>query len=155
MVSRKRKKSVTPPDKQPPRVTRTGDVIMDSLSGANPVCLTIIGRPASKKNNRRNYGKISLPSLAFIRFKGEAVPQLKNQFRGKPFDQFVRVEYHFYLKGNYKQDIDNAESSIADVLMDAGVLTDDWYIAEVHKIRTTQAPEWKTEIKITVLTKMG
>lgn len=109
--------------------------------------ITILGRPASKKNNRRNFKNISLPSKAYERFEREALPQLWGKIL-KPIAVPVFVSYVFHQKGNYKQDLDNAISSVCDVLQEAGILQDDTLIEMISAQKIMGAKEWSTEIHI-------
>lgn len=131
--------------------TKKSQETMDKLLVGDQYHLVITGRPASKKNNRRNFRNVSLPSKAYERFREEALWQLK-QYKIPTIDQWVRVDYHFHIKGKYKQDWDNASGSIGDVLQDAEIIKDDWLIEEGHVTRTRGAKEWKTEITISLLT---
>jgi len=109
------------------------------------VTITINGRPASKKNSRRNFGHISLPSKAYERFHEDALWQLKKvkeRFTGP-----VEVKYDFYQKGKLSQDVDNAITSINDVLQDAGIIDNDTHITEGY-FRKQSASNWWTIITI-------
>jgi len=110
--------------------------------------ITIKDRPCSKKNSRRNYGHISLPSLGFERFRESALWQLKKYkiYVNEP----VTINYVFYQKGKLKQDVDNAIASINDVLQDAGIIENDDLIFAGHFQKIQGAPDWKTEIEIIV-----
>lgn len=110
--------------------------------------LTILGRPASKKNSRRNYGHISLPSEAFLRFKEDALWQLKKH-KPKNIIQKCQIEYTFYQKGKLTQDPDNAIASINDVLQDAEIIADDSLIFRGYWVMVREAKAWVTKIKIT------
>lgn len=110
------------------------------------VTITITGRPASKKNNRRNFGHVSLPSKAYERFHEDALWQLKTvqaRFTGK-----VRIDYWFMQKGKMRQDVDNAMASINDVLQDAGIIWDDndVYVGSFEKL--PYAADWSTRVLI-------
>ena len=107
----------------------------------------IKGRPASKKNNRRNFRNVSLPSKAFMRFEKESLPQLYGLVK-KPFDVPVFVSYVFYQKGKYRQDLDNAICSIGDVLQEAGIILDDTLITMIAAEKIGGAKDWLTEINI-------
>ena len=110
------------------------------------ISITILGRPASKKNNRRNFGKVSLPSLAYEKFRETALWQLK--IVKDRFDTPVFIDYHFYQKGRLSQDSDNAQASINDVLQEAGIISDDTLITEGHFKKSGGYKDWSTTVEI-------
>lgn len=109
---------------------------------------TIEGRPASKKNNRRNFGTVSLPSKAHERFHADALKQLYGKAPAQPYADDVAIELHLYLKGRLRQDYDNAAGSIGDLLQDAGIIANDDQIVEAHIYKHRGAPEWRCEILV-------
>lgn len=111
------------------------------------------GRPASKKNSRRNFGHISLPSKAYEAFRESALWQLKTV--KARFDSPVSISVHFQQKGRLKQDLDNAIASIGDVLQESGILADDTLIEEIHATKKGGFKDWKTEITIEPLVVNG
>jgi Holliday junction resolvase RusA-like endonuclease len=108
----------------------------------------IEGRPASKKNNRRNFGRTSLPSLAYMRYREEALPQIITQFNDKKIFMPVRINITFYQKGRLRQDIDNALSSVLDLLQEGGVIADDNLVTEVTAKKISGKQYWSTEITL-------
>lgn len=120
--------------------------------------ITIVGRPASKKNSRRvfmhkyTHRMMNLPSQAYDNFRASAIPQIKQHMyyqSFKPFANPIKVDYIFYRKGKLKQDISNAMASIEDVMQDAGLIIDDELIQDGTFKRFSGCEEWKTEITIT------
>lgn len=113
--------------------------------------IIIKGRPASKKNNPRifKHGRITfrLPSLAFERFKEEALWQLKRYKQATPIGQ-CRITYDFFQKGKLKQDPDNAVASINDVLQEAGIIENDSEIIFGTWEIFRESEDWVTKIKI-------
>ena len=106
--------------------------------------ITIPGlRPASKKNHRRNFGHISLPSLAYEKFHDLVAEYLL------PYQEHIatpfRIDVCYTIKGKYHQDLDNAVSSIMDVLQDYGVIADDEWCVESHATKC-QGKDWKIVI---------
>jgi Holliday junction resolvase RusA-like endonuclease len=102
--------------------------------------ITIPGlRVASKKNNRRNFSHISLPSLAYEKFKSLVAEHLL-PYQGSITTPF-RMRVWYTIKGKYHQDIDNACSSILDVLTDYQVITDDDLCQELT-ISKTSGKDW-------------
>lgn len=102
-------------------------------------------RPASKKNSRRNYGRISLPSKAYLNFHAlvglDLIP-----YQGsitKPF----KINIDYTIKGKYHQDLDNTVSSILDVLKDYQVIIDDEYCLEIIA-KKQQGKDWKIVIQL-------
>lgn len=107
--------------------------------------IIILNRPASKKNSRRNFGHVSLPSKAYLAFHDDALRQLK-----KVKERFIGpviIHYAFYQKGKMRQDVDNAIASINDVLQDARIIDDDANII-AGSFSKRSASEWRTEITI-------
>lgn len=110
------------------------------------ITITITGQPYSKKNSRRNFGHVSLPSKAYERFHEDALWQLKKikiKFTGR-----VHIQYIFYQKGKMRQDADNAIASINDVLQDAGIIKDDNNIVSGEFVKLGNCDAWETEITI-------
>lgn len=107
---------------------------------------TIHGRPASKKNSRRNFGRVSLPSVAYEKFLESALEQLDGNTPKQPYSGNVELTLHLYLKGRLRQDIDNACASINDVLQEAGVIVDDNQVVVAHLYKHQGAKDWKSEI---------
>jgi len=108
----------------------------------------ITGRPSSKKNSRRNFRNVSLPSEAYLKFNKLALEQLRGKTPAEPYGGDVIVELEHHLKGKYEQDSDNFVSSIFDVLMDAGVLIDDKQIIEHHCYKHRGEKDWLSEIHV-------
>jgi len=96
-------------------------------------------RVASKKNNRRNFGHVSLPSKAYEKFHDlvglDLIP-----WQGaitKPF----RMHVDYTIKGKYHQDLDNAISSVLDALVDYQVIPDDDLCLEISATKN-HGPQW-------------
>lgn len=126
----------------------------------NTLTLTILGRPASKKNSKQviqRGGRIFLiPSKAYERFKYEAVLQISLQKGPMDWSAWQKeglfdISCTFYQKGKLSQDGDNALSSILDVLQDAHVITDDKNVISACYNIVRGHKDWKTEIVITRL----
>jgi Holliday junction resolvase RusA-like endonuclease len=110
--------------------------------------ITIDGlRVASKKNNRRNFRNISLPSLAYVKFHKE-VKRFMTPFRGLYPSESLAVEIDYQIKGKYHQDIDNAVSSVFDCLTDFKVIGDDEQITEVSAKKTNGHKDWKVTVRV-------
>lgn len=108
--------------------------------------LVIQGRPCSKKNSRRNFGHISLPSKAYERFHEDALWQLKKV--KEKFTGPISVQYFFMHKGKMRQDCSNAMASIEDTLQDAGIIDDDDNIMEGSFEKAYGNDIWWTEVII-------
>lgn len=112
----------------------------------------IHGRPIVKKNNRqivRSGGRpISLPSKAYKKYEGDAIPQILEQTRGKKLDGRLVLGLKFYIKGKYHVDLDNLISSICDILQASGTIKDDDLIDVINAIKLPECKEWKTEINL-------
>ena len=112
---------------------------------------TIYATVRSKKNSRRvgvNRGRVfSIPSKAYESFKEEALQELMGQ---KPKDLVppYSVYYRFYTKGKRTIDLDNAITSINDVLQEARIIGDDGHIKAIHARRTRHAIKDCTIIEI-------
>ncbi len=104
-------------------------------------------RPASKKNNRRNFGRISLPSLAYVKFNRD-VAEFLFPYSHLHFTKPCRIDVLYEIKGNYHQDLDNALSSIFDCLTDYKIIEDDDLIVEVKSKKSNGHKDWKIEIDI-------
>lgn len=103
-------------------------------------------RVISKKNNRRNFGHISLPSKAYENFKllmAEHLYPYKGDIT-KPF----RIHVWYSIKGKYPQDIDNACTSLLDVLQDYGVIENDSMCQEIHGYKTNNNRDWMCMIRL-------
>ena len=113
-------------------------------------CLTIFGRPISKKNSKRifRYGsRIGIhPSSAFNNFESNALSQLA-QCRLR-YDGLLEVHYIFHLKGKMRIDADNAMAGINDILQKASVISDDKNIIAGNFRLLLGCKDWKTEIQI-------
>lgn len=124
---------------------------MTTQAFPKPVRLTIKGRPASKKNSRRNFGHVSLPSLAYEAFRESALWQLKScktRYTGP-----VVVTYYFKQKGRLNQDVDNAMASINDVLQESGIIADDKLITKGSFEKEGGYDDFETELKIEEMVK--
>lgn len=110
--------------------------------------ITIMGRPISKKNNKRAFRHVVLSSVAFLKFEKSALEQLKTQMERYGGD--VDVSYVFTYKGKLWTDADNAIAGINDILQKAGVLEDDKQIKSGTFI-VHSGKDWKTEISISPL----
>lgn len=89
---------------------------------------TIRGRIPSKKNNRRNFGRTSLPSLRFGEWKQEAGVQLL-KYKDLNIQNISEIQMDFYFPDNKRTDLDNKSSSVLDILVDMGIIEDDrWQI---------------------------
>lgn len=112
--------------------------------------ITIYGRVISKKNSRSfvHAGKsfFTAPSAAFRRFERDALKQLA----GTPtYKGHVDVTYTFYQKGKLDFDIDNAITSINDVLQKAGIIDNDKNIVSITASKEGGYKDWRTDIEIT------
>lgn len=125
--------------------------------------LTLDCRVISKKNSKRvmrsktTRKSVVLPSVAYQRFRDEAVMLLRSQINragaghALPFTGQVRVDTHFHIKGKYNVDADNLHTSILDVLQDAGVIENDSLVVEGGYTKSGNAQDWYTLIHVTAL----
>lgn len=123
------------------------DFLAYEIPNANKVELIVIkGRPISKKNSRRNFKNVSLPSVAYQTFEADALKQLE-KYRCK-FEGLVHVKYVFHIKGRYRVDVDNLVAGVNDVLEKAGIISNDNNIDAIEARKINGAKDWLTEIVI-------
>ncbi len=63
-------------------------------------------------------------------------------------DKF-KLELWYSIKGKYPNDIDNAVTSILDVLQDYGVVENDGLCQEIHASKTNGNRDWHFVIRLT------
>ena len=124
----------------------------------NTIRLNLKGRVCSKKNSRQNRkgrtatGKVynfTVPSEAHECFKNDCIQQisaLKLPQLKPPY--FIR--YSFFLKGKLDIDIDNAITSLNDLLQDkmVHIIDNDKNIVEVHARKISGNKDFHTELEI-------
>lgn len=120
-----------------------------------PYKLTIKGRPYSKKNSRRHvkqynpktgkYYSSSLPSINYENFEQQAAYQLIGK---RHFTKPVLIDYVFYKNGQSLQDLDNAVTSINDVLEHSHIIDNDKHIIIGSVYPVTHGKDWYTELYI-------
>ena len=104
-------------------------------------------RPASKKNHRRNFGHISLPSKAYEKFH-DLVAEYMLPFAHVHLTKPLWMRCVYEIKGNYHQDIDNALCSVCDCLTDYGIIEDDDLIVDVKMTKSNGHPDWRLVIQM-------
>lgn len=91
--------------------------------------LEITGQPITKKNSQRLvYAKgriIPLPSSAYKIYEEAALRQLNYQYAGEPIDYPVNLSCVYYMKTHRKCDLANLLEASQDILVKAGVISDD------------------------------
>ena len=116
--------------------------------------ITLEGRVVSKKNSRilnfRKGRRISLPSTAYRQFEEACLWQLKKYKH--IHEGLVSVDIIFHLKGEVRIDIDNAVSSIFDVIQKSGIIPDDNSVVRVFAAKKQGFKNFETTIIITDLT---
>lgn len=116
------------------------------------------GRVCSKKNSRRNRkartagGKVygfTVPSEAFECFKNDCIQQIA-QAKIQKLKPPYFISYDFHLKGGLDIDIDNAQTSINDILQDGliKVIDNDKNIIEVKARKIRGEKDFWTELQI-------
>lgn len=93
--------------------------------------IEILGLTPSKKNSRINLRNgMSFPSSKYTAWHKEASKQLIGQ---KPINS-TKLQVTFFAGDNRKFDLSNKFESIADLLVDNGLLEDDnWeYLNDIH-----------------------
>jgi Holliday junction resolvase RusA-like endonuclease len=111
------------------------------------VIITIPLRVASKKNNRRNFGHVSLPSKAYEKFHS-LVAEYLLPYRHLQITTPFQVIVNYEIKGKYHQDVDNVLSSVLDCLQDYGVIINDDMCSNATVIKVNQQKEWKCTIHL-------
>jgi len=104
-------------------------------------------RPASKKNNRRNFRGVSLPSKAYLNFH-KLVAEFMIPYSHLHLTKPLRIDVEYQIKGKYHQDLDNMLSSVFDCLTDYQVIEDDELIVSVHATKSGGHKDWKIIIKL-------
>lgn len=89
---------------------------------SEPLVITFEGHIPSKKNSRRNYHGVSLPSKAYEAWQSVELPTLQG---AQGFDGPVKIDYQFWPGSLQLFDLTNAVESINDLLVDACILIDD------------------------------
>lgn len=129
----------------------------------NIIAFTINGRVISKKNSKqwivRGRKKFLTPSDSYERFRMNTIAQLMDsfKFRAPRIDGKIHVSVHFYLKGNIDIDIDNAFTSILDILQDKNfpVIVNDKNVFSSQLLKTSNMAHFYTEIGIKSFEKGG
>lgn len=104
-------------------------------------------RIISKKNSRRNFGRVSLPSKAYMNFQslaGEYLIPLRQNYIVKPF----RIDVFYHIKGNYHSDLDNAVTSLLDCLQHYQIISDDDLCIEIHARKENGLKDWLCEVEL-------
>ena len=90
--------------------------------------IIIEGNTPSQKNQKKVRCAGGVPRLythpKVKEWQDSALLQLKSKYKGQ-FDNKVTIAYHFYVKDNRRRDIDNLVASVNDVLVKAGLVSDD------------------------------
>lgn len=116
---------------------------------------SIHGQVISKKNSRqwikRGNKRLLIPSDAYENFRTKALEQIIKQYRIAPkLSGKLYISITFFIKGNNRIDIDNALTSIFDILQDKQfpVIVDDNQIMRTDCTKVLCASEWFTHICI-------
>lgn len=109
--------------------------------------IELLGRPISKKRNylRSRNGRMYLSST-WKKWEEEALWQLK-KYKTKHTGP-ICVNYVFFVKGNYKVDLDNLIAGINDILQEAEIIDDDKNIVEIGARKEMGWEKWSTLIEI-------
>lgn len=116
------------------------------------------GRVCSKKNSRQNRkartasGKVygfTVPSEAYECFKNDCIQQITQKKIPKLKPPYF-IKYDFHLKGGLDIDIDNAQTSVNDVLQDklVKVIDNDKNIIAVEARKHRGKDDWWVELEI-------
>ena len=100
------------------------------------ITFVILGETPAKKNSRIVNTKTgrSFPSKRYTQWHRDAMLQVYTQKQNAPIDKPCRIKLTFTHGDLRRRDSDNGSSSILDLLIDSGVLTDDnWQIVRVFQ----------------------
>lgn len=120
--------------------------------------ISLKGRVISKKNSRQNRkaktaaGKVygfTVPSEAFDCFKNDCIQQITQARIPKLLPPYF-ITYDFFLKGGLDIDIDNAQTSINDILQDKliKIIDNDKNIIAVQARKHRGQDDWRVELTI-------
>lgn len=126
------------------------------------ISFTLTGRPISKKNSKNIFrnrftGKIGVASKKkFFEYEASCLQQimiLRNKgiiprelIKGK-----INIDVQFFLKGKFSVDIDNAYTSILDILQKANIIEDDKNVFSGSFSKSNLNDTWESLIVITKL----
>jgi len=123
---------------------------------------SIHGRVISKKNSkqwiRRGNKNFLVPSDAYESFRASALEQIIKELKIAPkFSGKLYINITFYIKGGNHIDIDNALTSIFDILQDKQfpVIVDDDQVVRIDCTKILSASDWITHIQISDYTEGG
>ena len=115
---------------------------------------SILGETPAKKNSRINLKNgISIPSERYREWHSDAEMQLRG-LRGSlpesPIETQCEITLNFIHGDKRRRDSDNGTSSIMDLLVDCGILSDDnWNIVRtIHVLNNYQKNEPKCDVLI-------
>ena len=96
--------------------------------------IIILGEIPSKKNSKmiicRGARPMVLPSVKYKEWHTEWAYKIASSRPNKPLER-CKVEILYYAGTKRKKDLDNANSSILDLLKDTGyILDDNWFVVE-------------------------
>ena len=122
--------------------------------------LVIIGRPVSQKNSRtvKRFGRRMIPTAdpRVKAYKGEAMLQLRGQWRGrKTINGDVFVSLVVYQAKGQAIDLDNAIQAPLDSLQAAGIIMNDYQVAQIHARRDRDQENPRVELWIEELEDSG
>jgi Holliday junction resolvase RusA-like endonuclease len=102
----------------------------------------------SKKNNRRNFRKVSLPSEAYVNWHQEVIASL--EYPPRPFTK-CHIDLIYHIGSKHRRDLDNALTSVLDLLVDAGIIMDDSWscVTSISASSVFSKGIWYAEVTIT------
>lgn len=105
----------------------------------------------AKKNNRQNFGRVSLPSQNYIEWHKRVVNKLKNiEWRREWWP--CRIDICSIVWDRVRSDCDNQVSSVLDTLIDLGIIEDDnrFIVKEINVRNVGYAKNcWLHRVEIT------
>lgn len=113
---------------------------------------TLKGPIPAKKNSRRNFRGLSLPSENYLKWHKENLPTAKTAAGVSSLDvnKPLKIEVLVTFKDKRRRDLDNELSSVLDLMVDAGVIKDDcWVNVPEMSIKGVKGEEDKAVIKVT------
>jgi Holliday junction resolvase RusA-like endonuclease len=124
-----------------------GQPLTESFEPADRCNLTLMGPPRTKKNSLVALG---VQSPAYRKYRADALQQL--QFAKRLEDRDYNLSAQFYVDGWGKSaDLTGLLQALADILQDAGIVTNDRQFAafDGSRVHRDHDSECRTELTIT------
>ena len=111
----------------------------------------IYGRPMTKKNSMRIYGKRVLQSKAYVKYEREALMQLLAQVKKRYGERAVSLSAHYYMPNRRSwPDLVGLLQATSDILEKAGVYQNDGQIVSYDGSRIVGVDKENPRVEVTV-----